>query len=94
MRRSELAKQAAELNERWLLLSEVSTAIAVFAEKLLEDQNGDAISLNMWDDYKMASNTYLAECAAALENVADSLREVNGPVDAFGPHAIVKTSRL
>lgn len=85
MRRSELAKQAAALNERWLLLSEVSADIAVFAQKLIEDREGAAISLAMWDDYKTASNTYLAECQSALENVADSLPEVNSPVSAFGP---------
>lgn len=79
MRRSKLAKQASALNERWLLLSEVSAAIAVFAQQLLEVREEGAMSLSMWDDYKTASNTYLAECQSALENVADSLREVNSP---------------
>jgi hypothetical protein len=80
IRRSELADQAAALNEEWLLLSEVSADIAAFAQKILEDREDGAISLNMWDDYKTASNTYLAECQSALENVSDSLQEMSDPV--------------
>jgi hypothetical protein len=82
MRRSELADQAAALNERWLLLSEVSADIAAFAQKILEDREDGAISLPMWNDYKTASNTYLTECQSALENVSGSLRETNNPVSA------------
>lgn len=83
VRRSELAKQAAALNKRWLLLSEVSADIAVFAQKLIEDREGAAISLSMWDDYKTASNTYLAECQSALKNVSGSLIEMDTSVTAL-----------
>lgn len=91
MRRSELADQAAALNERWLLLSEVSAAIAAFAQKLIEEREDGDISSNMWDDYKTASNTYLAECQSALENVTDSRQEMNGPVNAFVPQVVNET---
>jgi hypothetical protein len=87
MRRSELADQAAALNERWLLLSEVSATIAAFAQKMLEDRGNDSISLIMWNDYKTASNTYLAECQFVLENLSGSLRETNNPVSAFVPYS-------
>jgi len=83
MRRSELADQAAALNERWMLLSEVSASIAAFAQKMLEDRDDGAISLTMWDEYKTASNTYLTECQSALENVSDPRRETNNPVSAL-----------
>jgi hypothetical protein len=72
MRRSDLASQAAALNERWLLLSEVSTAIAVFAQQLIEEREVGTIPLSRWDEYKTASNTYLAECQSALNNVPRS----------------------
>ena len=57
LRKSEWADQAAALSPRWSLLSEVSAAIAVFAQQLLEvGENGSegvreegAISLDMWD---------------------------------------------
>ena len=82
MRRSDLASQAAALSERWLLLSEVSTAIAVFAQQLIEVREQGAISLSMWDDYKTASNTYLAECQSALKNIPGSLLEMDSAVTA------------
>jgi len=78
--RSQLAGQAAVLNERWLLLSEASAAIAVFAQQLLEQRvKYDAgetasaegsISSSMWDEYKSASNAYLAECRYVLKDVS------------------------
>lgn len=80
--RSELAQQAAELNERWLLLSQVSADIAAFAQKLLEEREGSGITLNMWNDYKSASNIFLAECKSALESVPESPPENNNPVNA------------
>jgi hypothetical protein len=83
MRRSELADQAAALSERWLLLSEVSAAIAVFAQQLIEVREQGAISLSMWDDYKTASSTYLAECQSALNNVPGSSLEMDGAVTAL-----------
>lgn len=86
-----MADQAAALNERWLLLSEVSAAIAAFAQKLIEEREDGDISSNMWDDYKTASNTYLAECQSALENVTDSRQEMNGPVNAFVPQVVNET---
>lgn len=82
MRRSELADQAAALSERWLLLSEVSATIAAFAQQLIEVREQGPISLSMWDEYKTASNTYLAECQSALKNVSGSLREIDGAVTA------------
>ncbi len=83
MRRSDLADQAAALSERWLLLSEVSAAIAAFAQQLLEVREQGAISLSMWDDYKTASSTYLAECQSALKNVPGSSLEMDGAVTAL-----------
>jgi len=83
MRRSELADQAAALNERWLLLSEVSAAIAGFAQQLIQVREEGAISLSMWDDYKNASNTYLAECQSALKNVFNSKFEMDTAVSAL-----------
>jgi len=83
MRRSELADQAAALNERWLLLSEVSAAIAGFAQQLIQAREERAISLSMWDDYKTASNTYLAECQSALKNVFNSKFEMDTAVSAL-----------
>ena len=83
MRRSDLASQAAALNERWLLLSEVSAAIAAFAQQLIEEREEGAISLSMWDDYKTASNTYLAECRSALKNVSGPLLEIDLAVKAL-----------
>ena len=76
-RRSEWAGQAAALNERWLLLSDASNAIAVFAQRLLEvrlegDVTDESISSDMWDQYKTASNAYLAECESALKIVDES----------------------
>jgi predicted ATPase len=83
IRRSELADQAAALSKRWLLLSEVSAAIAAFAEQLLEEREEGAISLSAWDDYKTASNTYLAECEAALKNVSNSTFDMDTAVTAL-----------
>lgn len=83
MRRSNLADQAAELNDRWLLLSEVSAAIAAFAQQLIEVREQGTISLNMWDEYKSASNTYLAECKSAMKNVSGSLLETDSEVKAL-----------
>lgn len=83
MRRSKLADQATTLSERWLLLSEVSAAIAAFAQQLLEGREEGAISLSMWDDYKTASNTYLAECRFALKNVSNSKFEMDTAVTAL-----------
>lgn len=84
--RSQFAGQAAVLNERWLLLSEASAAIAVFARQLLEqrvkfdagetDSAEGAISSKMWDEYKSASNAYLAECRYVLKDV---LKDVSIP---------------
>ena len=86
--RSELADQAAALSERWLLLSEVSTTIAAFAQQLIEvreegTKEQDAISLSVWDDYKTASNTYLTECQSALKNVSGPLLEMDSEVTAL-----------
>lgn len=83
MRRSELADQAAALNKRWLPLSEVSAAIAVFAQQLLEVREKGAISLDMWEEYKAASSTYLAECQSALKGVSDPLPELDEAVTAL-----------
>jgi hypothetical protein len=82
-RRSDLASQAAALSERWLLLSEVSAAIAAFAQQLIEAREEGAISLSMWDDYKTVSNTYLAECQSALKNVSGPLLEMDDAVTAL-----------
>jgi len=82
MSRSELADQAAALNERWLLLSEVSAAISAFAQQLIEAREEGAMSLSMWDDYKSASNTYLAECRSAMKNFSGSLLEMDSVVTA------------
>ncbi len=67
-----LSEQAAELDDRWMVLSEASAAISVFAARLLEvrldDANvSEAISPDMWEQYKTASNAFLAECSSALE---------------------------
>jgi hypothetical protein len=67
-----LSSQAAELDERWVLLSEASAAISVFAARLLEvrldgAQVNEAISPEMWEQYKTASNAFIAECSSALE---------------------------
>lgn len=78
-----MADQAAELNDRWLLLSEVSAAIAAFAQQLIEVREQGTISLNMWDEYKSASNTYLAECKSAMKNVPGSLLETDSEVKAL-----------
>ena len=91
LRKSEWADQAAALSPRWSLLSEVSAAIAVFAQQLLEvGENGSegvreegAISLDMWDEYKSASDTYLAECKSALKNVSGPLPELDESVTAL-----------
>lgn len=83
MRRSELADQAAALNERWLPLSEVSAAIAAFAQQLLKVREEGAISLSMWDEYKSSSNTYLAECQSALKNIFDYSPEMDRAVTAL-----------
>ncbi len=95
MRKSEWADQAAALSPRWSLLSEVSAAIAAFAQQLVnvregvrEDERGEerekgVISLDMWDEYKSASNTYLAECRSALKNVPSSPIETDRTVSAL-----------
>ncbi|MFY9207862.1 MAG: hypothetical protein WAO33_01990 [Candidatus Nanopelagicales bacterium] len=91
LRKSEWADQAAALSPRWSLLSEVSAAIAVFAQQLLEvGENGSegvreegAISLDMWDEYKSASDTYLTECKSALKNVSGPLPELDESVTAL-----------
>jgi hypothetical protein len=67
-----LAEQAAELDDRWVILSEASAAISVFASRLLEVRLDDAkvdeaISPEMWEQYKTASNAFLAECSSALK---------------------------
>jgi len=41
------------------------------------------ISLDMWDEYKSASNTYLAECRSALKNVPSSPIETDRTVSAL-----------
>ncbi len=79
IRRSELADQAAALTKRWLLLAEASSAIAVFAQQLLQervesdgvgsDVSQGTITARMWDQYKAASNIYLAECQSVLKDV-------------------------
>jgi hypothetical protein len=67
-----LSSQAAELDERWVVLSEASAAISAFAARLLEvrlddAQVNEAISPEMWEQYKTASNAFIAECSGALE---------------------------
>jgi hypothetical protein len=91
LRKSEWADQAAALSPRWSLLSEVSEAIAAFARQLVnvrEDasegaREEGAISLDIWDEYKSASNTYLAECRTALKNVPSSPIETDRTVSAL-----------
>jgi hypothetical protein len=87
LRKSEWADQAAALSPRWSLLSEVSAAIAVFAQQLVNVREGareeGAISLDIWDEYKSASNTYLAECRTALKNVPSSPIETDRTVSAL-----------
>ena len=87
LRKSEWADQAAALSPRWSLLSEVSAAIAAFAQQLVNVREGareeGAISLDIWDEYKSASNTYLAECRTALKNVPSSPIETDRTVSAL-----------
>jgi hypothetical protein len=95
LRKSEWADQAAALSPRWSLLADVSEAIAAFARQLVnvregvrEDARGEereegAISLDIWDEYKSASNTYLAECRTALKNVPSSPIETDRTVSAL-----------
>lgn len=69
--KSQLAEQAAEADERWMVLSEASAAISAFAQVLLDariegEQTDQAISPAMWEQYKTASNAFLAECQFAL----------------------------
>lgn len=71
VRKSELADQAAEADERWAVLSEASAAISAFAQRLLEvrmegESTDVAITPDMWEQYKTASNAFIAECQAAL----------------------------
>ncbi len=91
LRKSEWADQAATLSPRWSLLSEVSAAIAVFAQQVLAVgenvsegvREEGAISLDMWDEYKSASDTYLTECESALKNVSGPLPELDESVTAL-----------
>jgi hypothetical protein len=67
-----LAEQAAELDDRWMVLSEASAAISAFAARLLEvrldsGEVNEVISPEMWEQYKTASNAFLAECNSALK---------------------------
>jgi hypothetical protein len=67
-----LSEQAAELDDRWVVLSEASAAISAFAARFLEvrldsGQVDEAISPEMWEQYKTASNAFIAECSSALE---------------------------
>ena len=69
-----LLEQAAELDDRWVVLSEASAAISAFAARFLEvrlDSGlvNEAISPEMWEQYKTASNAFIAECSSALELV-------------------------
>lgn len=80
--RSQLADQAAASTDRWLLLAEASSAIAVFAQQLLRervenDGVGGAVSqgtitARKWDQYKSASNICLAECQSVIKDVPGS----------------------
>ena len=87
LRKSEWADQAAALSPRWSLLADVSEAIAAFAQQLVNVREGareeGAISLDIWDEYKSASNTYLAECRTALKNVPSSPIETDRTVSAL-----------
>lgn len=69
-----LASKAAEKDERWRVLAEASTAISAFAARLLEvrldsEQVNEAISPEMWEQYKTASNAFIAECQTALADL-------------------------
>lgn len=71
VRKGELADQAATADERWGVLSEASAAISAFAQRLLEvrmegESTDVAITPAMWEQYKTASNAFIAECQAAL----------------------------
>ena len=102
LRKSDWADQAAALSPRWSLLADVSAAIAAFARQLVnvsegarEDASGEAreegaISLDMWDEYKSASDTYLAECRTALKNVPSSPIETDRTVSALMSMQMVK----
>ncbi len=75
-----LSEQAAELDDRWMVLSEASAAISAFAARFLEvridsGQVDEAISPEMWEQYKTASNALIAECSSALELVKERSSE-------------------
>ena len=68
------SEQAAELDDRWMVLSEASAAISAFAARLLEvrldsGRVNEAISPEMWEQYKTASNAFIAECQSALADL-------------------------
>jgi hypothetical protein len=76
-RKSELSAQAAALDDRWSLLADASAAIAAFADRLLEVRiegtaASEAISPAMWEQYKTASNAFIAECQAVLNDSSSS----------------------
>ncbi len=67
----DLSAEAAALDERWAVLAEASAAISAFAGRLLEVRTegegvAEAVTPAMWEQYKTASNAFIAECQAAL----------------------------
>lgn len=75
--KSELSAQAATLDDRWSLLADASAAISAFAQRLLDvrmegEDTAAAITPAMWEQYKTASNAYIAECQDALADPSPS----------------------
>ena len=69
--RATLAARAAELDERWAVLSEASNLLSAAADRILEirRQGGavvDEVTPEMWDQIKYASDAFVVECRPAI----------------------------
>lgn len=69
--RKVLAEQAATADDRWQVLADAAAAISSFAGVLRDARAtgrevDDAVTPEMWDQYKYASDAFVLECQDAL----------------------------
>lgn len=69
--RKVLAEQAATADDRWRVLADAAAAISSFAGVLRDvrmtgGEIDEAVTPEMWDQYKYASDAFVLECKGAL----------------------------
>lgn len=69
--RADLAAEAAALDARWQALSDASSAIAAYADRIREIRRdgglvAELMPLAVWEQVKYASDAFVLECRTAV----------------------------